>query len=141
MNILFFITPKREVSYIYEDYTIKQALDTMEQYRYSSIPIINESGEYVGTITEGDLLWSIKYRSKGIDIEDFEKLSVTEIKRKKDNAPVAISSDIEDLVLKSMNQNFVPVIDDQNVFIGIIKRRDIIGYCYERMNLCQKNLG
>lgn len=62
-------------------------------------------------------------------------MPVTEIKRKKDNAPVAIDAKIEDLVIKSLNQNFVPVIDDQNIFIGIIKRREIIGYCFERMSL------
>ena len=29
-----------------------------------------------------------------------------------------------------MNQNFVPVIDDRKVFIGIVTRRDILQYCY-----------
>ncbi|MBS1335724.1 MAG: CBS domain-containing protein, partial [Blautia sp.] len=28
------------------------------------------------------------------------------------------------------NQNFVPVIDDKKIFIGIIRRKDIIEYCY-----------
>ena len=41
MNILFFLTPKSEVAYIYEDYTMRQALEKMEYHRYSSIPIIN----------------------------------------------------------------------------------------------------
>ncbi len=38
-----------------------------------------------------------------------------------DNSPVSINADIEDLVIKSLNQNFIPVIDDQDTFIGIIK--------------------
>lgn len=134
MNILFFLTPKSEVAYIYEDYTIKQAIETMEHYRYSSIPIINRDGEYIGTITEGDFLWSLKNKYT-LNLKELEKMPVTEIKRKKDNAPVAIDAKIEDLVIKSLNQNFVPVIDDQNIFIGIIKRREIIGYCFERMSL------
>lgn len=134
MNILFFLTPKSEVAHIYEDYTIKQAIEKMEYHRYSSIPIINRDGEYVGTITEGDFLWSLK-KMDTLNLKDLEKMPVTEIKRKKDNAPVSINAKIEDLVLKSLNQNFVPVIDDQNIFIGIIKRRDIIGYFYERITL------
>ena len=32
-----------------------------------------------------------------------------------------------------MNQNFVPVVDDKDTFIGIIKRRDIIEYCYDKI--------
>ena len=43
-----------------------------------------------------------------------------------------VNCEIEDLVLTSMNQNFVPVIDDNQIFIGIITRKDIIEYCYNR---------
>ena len=116
MNILFFLTPKSEVAYIYEDYTIRQALEKMEYHKYSAIPIISKDGKYVGTIT---------------DLKGLEDVPVTDINRKMDNSPVSINADIEDLVIKSLNQNFIPVIDDQDTFIGIIKRRDVIGYCYE----------
>ena len=40
---------------------------------------------------------------------------------------------MEDLIKKAMNQNFVPVVDDQNKFIGIITRKSIIEYCFENM--------
>ena len=39
MNILLFLTPKQEVAFLYEDFTIAQALKVMERVRYSSIPI------------------------------------------------------------------------------------------------------
>ncbi|MDW0056732.1 CBS domain-containing protein [Clostridioides difficile] len=131
MNILFFLTPKSEVAYIYEDYTIRQALEKMEYHKYSAIPIISkEDGKYVGTITEGDFLWTLK-NDLNLDLKGLEDVPVTDINRKMDNSPVSINADIEDLVIKSLNQNFIPVIDDQDTFIGIIKRRDVIGYCYE----------
>ena len=38
MNILFFLTPKSEVAYITEDFTIRQTLDKMKEHKYSSIP-------------------------------------------------------------------------------------------------------
>ena len=60
MNILFFLTPKSEVAHIYEDDTVRQALDKMEGFRYSTIPLLSKDGTYVGTITEGDLLWGIR---------------------------------------------------------------------------------
>ena len=60
MNILFFLTPKCEVAYIYEDETLRQALEKMEYHKYSAVPIISRTGRYIGTITEGDMLWGIK---------------------------------------------------------------------------------
>ena len=32
-----------------------------------------------------------------------------------------------------MNQNFVPVVDDQKKFIGIVTRKSIMEYCYEKL--------
>lgn len=132
MNILFFLTPKSEVAYIYEDYTMRQALEKMEYHRYSSIPIISKDGKYVGTITEGDLLWTLK-NDFSLDMKSIEDVPIMNVKRRMDNTPVSVNANIEDLISKSMNQNFVPVIDDQNTFIGIIKRREIIEYCYEKL--------
>ena len=60
MNILFFLTPKSEVAYISEEDTLRQALEKMEYHKYSAIPIISRTGRYIGTLTEGDLLWGIK---------------------------------------------------------------------------------
>ena len=60
MNILFFLKPKNDVAYIYDYCTLRQVLETMEFHKYASIPMLNKEGEYVGTMTEGDLLWGIK---------------------------------------------------------------------------------
>lgn len=60
MNVLFFLTPKSQVAYIYDDFTIRQTLEKMEFHRYSAIPILNRKEGYVGTLTEGDLLWALK---------------------------------------------------------------------------------
>ena len=137
MNILFFITPKKDVAYLDEKDTMRQALEKMEYHRYSSIPIIDNEGKYLGTITEGDLLWSLK-NSLGLDLKSTENILIREVPRRMDNKPVSINANIDDLIYTAMNQNFVPVIDDQNVFIGIIKRSDIIQYCYKKMY--EKNL-
>ncbi|MGM0879403.1 MAG: CBS domain-containing protein, partial [Bacillota bacterium] len=40
--------------------------------------------------------------------------------------PISVNSEIENIVNTSLNQNFVPVVDDYGVFIGIIRRREII---------------
>ena len=130
MNVLFFITPKSELAYLYDDYSLRQALEKMEHYHYSEVPVIDRKGSFVGTLTEGDLLWYIKSHRE-FDLKEAEKIYIKEIYSAKRNQPVNVKCEIEDLILTSMNQNFVPVIDDNKTFIGIIRRKDIIAYCYE----------
>lgn len=131
-NILFFLKPKVELAYIYDYHTVRQALEIMEHHKYSSVPILNKTGKYVGSITEGDLLWGIKRRGI-LSIKDAENLSVMKIERRLDYQCVNAESNMEDLIGRAMEQNFVPVIDDQENFIGIITRKDIIDYCYKQI--------
>ena len=57
MNILFFLTPKSDVAYIEDSFSLRQILEKMEIHRYSAIPILSNTVEYFGSITEGDILW------------------------------------------------------------------------------------
>ena len=137
MNILFFLKPKSELAYIYDYHTLRQALEIMEYHKYSSVPILNRDGKYVGSITEGDLLWGLK-RLDLMNLHDAEDISIKKIERRLDYQCVNAESNMEDLIGKAMDQNFVPVVDDEEHFIGIITRRDIIGYCYDKMSDCDK---
>lgn len=132
MNILFFLKPKSEVAYIYDYSTLRQVLETMEYHKYASIPMLNKAGEYVGSITEGDLLWGIKAYTN-LNLKEAENIFIRDFPRKADYEVVSADSDMEELIKKAMNQNYVPVVDDQKKFIGIITRRSIIEYCYERL--------
>ncbi len=133
MNILLFLTPKQEVSLLYEDMTIGQALNAMERMGYNSIPVIRRTGEYVGTITEGDLLWHIRKLKNGF--EDALYAPLTQVHRRRDNKPLLASMAIEDLMETSLEQNFAPVVDDRGMFIGIITRKRVIGYLSEQLRL------
>lgn len=137
MNILFFLKPKSELAYIHKEDTLRQAIEKMEYHKYTSIPMIDKEGKYVGSITEGDLLWGIKNKYN-LNLKEAEMVPITEIDRRTDYKAVKADADIEDLVGKAMEQNFVPVVDDQDNFIGIITRKDIIGYYYEKMTVCDQ---
>ena len=132
MNILFFLTPKQDVAFLYDDFTLRQALEKMEYHRYSSIPMLNRKGEYVGTMTEGDLLWAMKNMCY-MDMRQAEARRVMEIARRKDNVPVRVTTSMHELVERASNQNFVPVVDDKDAFIGLITRKAIIRYCREKL--------
>ena len=100
--------------------------------------MLNKAGEYVGTITEGDLLWGIK-RYADFDMKKAENIFIRDFPRKVDYAPVYVNSNMEDLLRKSMNQNFVPVVDDERKFIGIVTRKSIIEYCYDKIKNIPEN--
>lgn len=131
-NILFFLTPKAMCAHLMEDDTLRQALVRMEAAHYAALPILNRKGEYCGTLTEGDLLWALKNRC-GLDIHKAEHLRITDIAHRKDNAPVRVTATMKDLIDRAARQNFVPVVDDKNAFIGIITRRSIIKFCQQEL--------
>lgn len=138
MNIAFFLTPKNEVVCAQQDATMRQVMEKMERYGYTAIPVINKEGKYVGTLTEGDLLWKLK-NTDNLNFKNTESIKVKEIERRRIHKPVSITSNIESLISLAVSQNFVPVTDDDGTFIGIIKRSDIINYCFEEMEK-RKNL-
>ena len=134
MNILFFLTPKSDVAYIYEDETLRQTVEKMEHRKFSCIPILNKEGKYTGTISEGDLLWGIKLLNiSSTDFKEMENVSIMAIPRRATYKPVHADADMEDLLDRAINQNYVPVVDDKGSFIGIITRKEIIKYCYKEM--------
>ena len=131
-NILFFLTPKALCAFLYDDSTIRQAIEKMEAAGYSSIPLLNKKGEYRGTLTEGDLLWALKNICY-MDMRQAEAHRIGEIARRRDNIPVRVTTSMHDLVERASTQNFVPVVDDKDTFIGIVTRRSIIRYCQQRL--------
>ncbi|WP_040210686.1 CBS domain-containing protein [Clostridium polynesiense] len=133
MNIAFFLTPKHEVIFESVEATMRQVLERMEHHGYSAIPLIDKSGKYVGTLTEGDLLWKLK-NTPGLNFDNISQVSVKEIQRRVKHQSVYINENIESLISLAARQNFVPVVDDNGTFIGIIKRSDIINYCYKHMD-------
>ena len=131
-NILFFLTPKAMCAFVYDDFTIRQALEKMEAAGYAALPILNKRGEYRGTLTEGDLLWALKNMCY-MDMRQAEARRIVEIARRKDYIPVRVTTDMHDLVERASSQNFVPVVDDKDTFIGIVTRGNIIKYCHQQL--------
>ena len=132
MNILFFLTPKSEVAYVDENDSLRQVLEKMERHGYAAVPLLSSGGKYIGTITEGDVLWKLK--KEGFpELHEMEDISVMEMIRNRDNKPVHINVDMEGLMERIMKQNFVPVVDDDKVFIGIVTRKDAIQYLIDEL--------
>ena len=132
MNIAFLLTPKSEVIYEYIDATMRQVIERMEHHGYTAIPLIDKQGKYVVTLTEGDLLWKLK-NTANLNFKNTENVKVSEIAIRTKHKSVSINADVESIIRLATTQNFVPVIDDTETFIGMVKRRTIVEYCYEKM--------
>ncbi len=132
MNVIRLLTPKSEVAYLGADMTLRQALEKMEYHRYQAVPIVDEDGKYKGVLTEGDVLWEMK-RNPKLSFLDTEEIDVMSIPRYWQYRPVAVDETMDTLIQAAAVQSFIPVVDDGGYFIGIIKRSDIINYCYGQL--------
>ena len=119
-------------AHLHAEYTLRQALEKMEQAHFSALPILNKKGEYCGTLTEGDLLWALKNLCN-MDIRQAETHRIMEISHRRDNVAVKVNTGMHELIHRAANQNFIPVVDDKNAFIGIITRRAILKYCQQEL--------
>lgn len=126
MNVISLLKSKNTVAYLQADNTLRQGLEKMKAHGYTAIPVITANGDYVGCISEGDFLWYLMNQAETIDKKSLEHIKIQEILRRDWNPAVRIDVQAEELLDRVINQNFVPVVDDRNKFIGIITRQDII---------------
>lgn len=132
MNIAFFLTPKSLVAYLQKDDTFRQGLEKMRHHGYTAIPVLDENGGYVGTLSEGDLLRSL-IDIGGANMRECEELHIASLLSPDRNPPVRITARTDEIFERLLSQNFVPVIDDRGVFMGIVTRRRVLGYYKDKI--------
>ena len=125
MNFLKLLKPKETVQYVFDHNTLRQGLERMKAHGYTALPVIDSDGKYVGTVSEGDFLYYI-LDQRNNSLKAKEKHLVRDILREGFNPAVRIDVTMDELLERAMRQNFVPVTDDFDTFIGIVTRQDII---------------
>ena len=133
-SVVFLLTVKAFVAYLDDNSTLRQGLEKMRYHGYTAMPVIAQDGTYAGTVSEGDFLWHM-LDSGMYAMKSQEEYSIKDILRKGWNPAVKIDTTMDELLLRVMEQNFVPVIDDRGKFMGIITRKDIIKYYYDLLIL------
>lgn len=132
-NVFFFLKNKSEVKFLYDNISIGDGLELMSKHGYTAMPVINKNGVYKGNITEGDFLWYL-LKHPSMSKEEFSKTEIKDLIRK-DYMPAAdINTDMKSLFDQSLAQNYVPIVDDRNIFIGIVTRQSIIKYLMEQQH-------
>lgn len=138
MNVAFFITPKSDIVTLNDQMTVRQAMEKMSYHKYSAVPVLDSNGKYQFTLSEGDILWHLKEHN-AMSFKDTENQSILDVYRHRNLEAVSINANIDSLIDCVTNQSFVPVVDDHGIFIGIIKRSDIINYLVSRSGLSAEN--
>ena len=136
LNVFELLTPKSSVSFILDNFTVRQAVEKMLFHKFTVIPILNNEGEYVGTISEGDLLRFIVAQD-GIDKEECESILIKDIDKYRSYKSVKVDASFDEIYEASLIQNFIPIVDDRNVFIGIIRRKEVVSYIKKLVDECK----
>ena len=130
MNIMTMLRAKSTVAYLEDGYTVRQGLEKMRAHGYTAIPVIGRDGQYIGSVSEGDFLWHLEKTGAAPDV--LEKYKIRDILREGWNPAARIDVTLEALLEQALTQNFVPMVDDRNLFIGIITRQEIMRYFLEK---------
>ena len=134
MDVASFLTPKTEVVWVSASGTVEQALERMKPNGFAAVPILDDDGRYVGTLTTSDLMWYLL--DAGSSWQDrAHSTSLLVVPRRLHDSAVHIDTSIPALIARAINQSFVSVVDDRDVFIGIVRRKPVIEYCAQLADL------
>jgi len=127
ISIMNFLTPKSVTTYMFNNYTVRQALEINDQHKFQVLPIIDRNGYYVSTVSEGDLLRHIKHMGD-FNIYETANDRLDDVEKYRPYKAASVDTDYKVVLQLLLEQNFVPVVDSRNIYIGIIKRRTMIEY-------------
>ena len=131
MNITSFLKSFYDVTLVYDNQNLNDALATMTKHRYTSIPVINREQKYIGTLTEGDIIQFLLKNNDCFSQENLNKYVVADVKRHRDYEPIGVDALMPTLLSKASNENFVPIVDQNDKFIGIVTRKTLLDYFFE----------
>ena len=135
MNAAFYLTPKSSVTYLYDDWSVKYALGQLKKHGYTAVPVIDREGRYAGSLSEGDILWYIyglMRENRENILEECENTRVAQVVPQGKYPAALIDIPWDELVKRALEQNYVPLVDDRQSFIGIVTRRAVMSCLHSR---------
>jgi predicted transcriptional regulator len=116
--------PADQVAVVFDDNSLSHALLVLTQTRYSKIPVINHAGEFKGLVSLADVV-AASFKTTEMDPEILKSKKVGEIVI---NDSIVLSSDwrLDSVCHALIDHAFVPIVDDNQKFIGIITRKEVM---------------
>lgn len=119
-----FLIPADKVANVFESNPLDHAFLVLTKVRYSKIPVLDNEQHFKGLISLAMITDSM-LGLNGIDSTKLNKQKVAEVMRS-DVPTVTNTESVEELLHLLVDQSFLVVTDQQNVFQGIITRREIM---------------
>ena len=130
MNLLTALVPKANVSSLDGGDTLRMAIEKMSHHHFATIPVLSSQGHYLYSISTGDILFYLKENDMTLKEMEAVPLSVVPIYRPILALPV--TSTEEEIEKALLNNNFVPMVDERGIFIGIITRKGLFAKIHEK---------
>ncbi|MGO3732770.1 MAG: cyclic-di-AMP-binding protein CbpB [Vagococcus sp.] len=105
---------------------LEHALLVLTNIGYSRIPVLNKDEKFVGLVSLSNVV-SEMFETEKIDPDRLSHILVADV-MDTDVKTVSVSTpyNIEKILNLLVNTNFIPAVDDDNNFKGIITRREIL---------------
>lgn len=119
-----YLIPSANVATLTDTNNLEHALLVLTNIGYSKIPVLNKQEELVGLVSLSNVV------SEMFDTESFnpDRLATIQVKDVMETEVKCIQQpyNIEKILNYLVDGNFLPVVDDNNLFEGIITRKEII---------------
>ena len=118
-----FLTPAENLAVLIDTHNADHAILLLSQMTYTRVPVVTDEKEFVGTIGLRDILaYQMEQDLSQEAMADTDIVHMT----KKDVAVVSPDYTLTDVLHKLVDESFLPVVDKDGIFQGIITRKSIL---------------
>ena len=118
-----FLTPADNLAVLIDSHNADHATLLLSQMTYTRVPVVTDEKEFVGTIGLRDIL--AYQMEQGLSQEVMADTDIVHM-TKKDVAVVTPDYALTDVLHKLVDESFLPVVDEDGIFQGIITRKSIL---------------
>ena len=118
-----FLTPAENLAVLIDTHNADHAILLLSQMTYTRVPVVTDEKEFVGTIGLRDIL--AYQMEQGLSQEVMADTDIVHM-TKKDVAVVTPDYTLTDVLHKLVDESFLPVVDEDGIFQGIITRKSIL---------------
>ncbi|MGT2800604.1 CBS domain-containing protein [Streptococcus sp. zg-86] len=117
-----FLTPANKLAVIIDTHNVNHAKLLLSHMTYSRVPVVTEENRFVGTIGLREI---VTYQTEN-ELTDEELEMDIALIVKRDVATVGAHYHLEEVMRKLIDQAFLPVVGEDQKFLGIITRKSIL---------------
>ena len=109
--------------------TLQECLDTMQKHRVGSLLIVDENDKLVGIFTERDFLLKVIGKVSDLEGRKVGEFMTKDPVRERPEASLAFALS----VMSHGGFRHVPIVDQDDVPIGIVSVKDVVDHFVRRM--------